>query len=73
MENSVKLCIACADACNALIDASKTDSNLDALCKNVKRFVLLAQLNEKHSDMDIAKNVQMLVVNVQQNVKLCLK
>jgi hypothetical protein len=33
MEHSEKLCIACADACNALVAASKTDSNLDALCK----------------------------------------
>jgi hypothetical protein len=47
MENSVKPCIACADACNALIDASKTDSNLDALCKKCEEVVLLAQLNVK--------------------------
>jgi hypothetical protein len=31
--NIPKNCIACADACNALVAASKTDSNLDALCK----------------------------------------
>ncbi len=34
MELSVKLCIACKDACNALITASKTGAvNLNALCK----------------------------------------
>jgi hypothetical protein len=33
MENSVNFASLVLMLCNALIDASKTDSNLDALCK----------------------------------------
>jgi hypothetical protein len=55
-----------------LIDASKTDSNLDALCKNEEVCIACATECENILTWNIAKNVQMFV-NVQQNVKLCLK
>lgn len=56
MEHSVELCIACADACNALIAASKTDANLDALCKKCEEACnACATECDKHSDMKHCK------------------
>jgi hypothetical protein len=71
MENSVNF-IACADACNALMQV-KPIQTLMHFAKNVKGLYCLRNWMWKHSDMNITKNVQMLAVNVQQNVKLCLK
>jgi hypothetical protein len=48
-------------------------SNLDALCKMWRSLYACATECENILTWNIAKNVLMLVVNVQQNVKLCLK
>lgn len=56
MEHSEKLCIACAEACNALIAASKTDPNLDALCKKCEEACnACATECEKHAHMEHCK------------------
>lgn len=52
MEHSTKLCIACAAACNALVAASKTDANLEALCKKCEEACnACATECAKHSEM----------------------
>ncbi len=53
MEHSVKLCIACADACNALIAAASTShSNLEALCKECEdACIACATECEQYPDM----------------------
>jgi hypothetical protein len=57
MEHSVKLCIACVDACNALVAASKTNANLDALCKKCEDACnACATECAKHSDMKHCKD-----------------
>jgi hypothetical protein len=38
-----------------LIDASKTDSNLDALCKKCEEVCIVLTECEKHSDMEHCK------------------
>lgn len=56
MEHSEKLCIACAAACKALIAASKTNSDLDALYKKCEDACnICATECEKHSDMKHCK------------------
>jgi len=52
MEISVKLCIACKDACNELINASKNNAkNLNELCKKCEdACIACATECEKHSD-----------------------
>ncbi|MDQ3140616.1 MAG: four-helix bundle copper-binding protein [Bacteroidota bacterium] len=57
MENSVKLCIACKDACNELINASKNNANnLDALCKKCEdACIACATECAKHTDMHHCK------------------
>ena len=56
MEFSVKLCIASADACKALVAASKTGSNLDALIKKCHDACNASATEcEKHSDMKHCK------------------
>lgn len=52
MEYSEKLCIACADACNALIAAIKINSNFDDLCKICEDACnACATECEKHANM----------------------
>jgi len=57
MEISVKLCIACKDACNDLIDASKNNAkNLNLLCKKCEDACIdCATECEKHADMQHCK------------------
>ncbi len=57
MEQSVKLSIACVDACNALVAASKTHANLDALAKKCQDACnACATECSKHSDMEHGKS-----------------
>jgi len=57
MEISVKLCLACKDACSELIMASKNGStNLNALCKKCSdACVACADECAKHTDMHHCK------------------
>lgn len=52
MEHSVKLCLACVDACDALVAASNTDANLESLCKKCEAACnACATECAKHTDM----------------------
>lgn len=57
MENSVELCIACRDACNDLIAASKNNaSNLDELCKKCEEACIACATEcAKNTDMENCK------------------
>jgi hypothetical protein len=57
MEHSVKLCVACADACKALIEASKTNSNMEAHYKKCEEACnACATECASHTDMEHCKN-----------------